>query len=183
MTRTVGEQITQAGVQKSASPIRAGPLLDPGRPGRGIYLCGLLLSSPSPPGSMTPISLGCCWGPGLSAASPLIVPLGGELFTGCTRLAERILYDGRIRLAGTLRVWALAYLGNLLGILVLCLLLAGSGSRGSCWGLSGPDRPGQAVRPWYLLLLRVCCAISGMHRRVRRLPPPERDRVRPWGSP
>ena len=34
------------------------------------------------------------------------------------------LYDGRVRLAGTLRVWALAYLGNLLGILVLCLLLA-----------------------------------------------------------
>ena len=33
------------------------------------------------------------------------------------------LYDGRVRLAGTLRVWALAYLGNLLGILVLCLLL------------------------------------------------------------
>ena len=65
------------------------------------------------------------------------------------------LYDGRVRLAGTLRVWALAYLGNLLGILVLCLLLAGSGSSGELLGAYlALVVPGKLSAPWYLLLLR-----------------------------
>ena len=65
------------------------------------------------------------------------------------------LYDGRVRLAGTLRVWALAYLGNLLGILVLCLLLAGSGSSGELLGAYlALIVPGKLSAPWYLLLLR-----------------------------
>ena len=60
-----------------------------------------------------------------SAALTLIVLLGGELFTGCILVMSVSLYDGRVRLAGTLRVWALAYLGNLLGILVLIGVFAG----------------------------------------------------------
>lgn len=90
-----------------------------------------------------------------SAALTLIVLLGGELFTGCTLVMSVSLYDGRVRLAGTLRVWALAYLGNLLGILVLCLLLAGSGSSGELLGAYlALIVPGKLSAPWYLLLLR-----------------------------
>ncbi|MFR4561538.1 MAG: formate/nitrite transporter family protein [Flavonifractor plautii] len=77
------------------------------------------------------------------------------MFTGCTLVMSVSLYDGRVRLAGTLRVWALAYLGNLLGILVLCLLLAGSGSSGELLGAYlALIVPGKLSAPWYLLLLR-----------------------------
>ena len=58
-----------------------------------------------------------------SAALTLIVLLGGELFTGCTLVMGVSLYDGKAGLGGTLRVWALAWVGNFAGILVLCLLL------------------------------------------------------------
>ncbi len=136
MTRTVVEQITQAGVQKlrfsGAAPGRyltraalagafifVGPALQP--------LRRLVLRRQSPSGQAAGALA-------FSAALTLIVLLGGELFTGCTLVMSVSLYDGRVRLAGTLRVWALAYLGNLLGILVLCLLLAGSGSSGELLG-------------------------------------------------
>lgn len=120
-----------------------------------------------------------------SAALTLIVLLGGELFTGCTLVMSVSLYDGRVRLAGTLRVWALAYLGNLLGILVLCLLLAGSGSSGELLGAYlALVVPGKLSAPWYLLLLRgVLCNFLVCIGRVRRLPPPERDRQGPGDRP
>ena len=45
--------------------------------------------------------------------------------------------------------------GNLLGILVLCLLLAGSGSSGELLGAYlALVVPGKLSAPWYLLLLR-----------------------------
>ena len=108
MTRTVVEQITQAGVQK------------------------LRFSGAAPGRYLTRAALA-----------------GAFIFVGVS------LYDGRVRLAGTLRVWALAYLGNLLGILVLCLLLAGSGSSGELLGAYlALIVPGKLSAPWYLLLLR-----------------------------
>ena len=137
MTRTVVEQITQAGVQK----LRFSALLS--------SLCAAWFYDTNLPLAKLLGALA------FSAALTLIVLLGGELFTGCILVMSVSLYDGRVRLAGTLRVWALAYLGNLLGILVLCLLLAGSGSSGELLGAYlALIVPGKLSAPWYLLLLR-----------------------------
>ena len=102
-----------------------------------------------------------------SAALTLIVLLGGELFTGCTLVMGVSLYDGKAGPAGTLRVWALAYIGNFVGILVLCLLLAGSGASADLLGAYLAILvPGKLTPPWYLLFLRgvlcnflVCIAV------------------------
>ena len=104
-----------------------------------------------------------------SAALTLIVLLGGELFTGCILVMGVTLYENRAAPAGALRVWALAWLGNFLGILVLCLLLAGSGASGDLLGAYLAILvPGKLSPPWYLLLLRgvlcnflVCVAVFG----------------------
>lgn len=102
-----------------------------------------------------------------SAALTLIVLLGGELFTGCTLVMGVSLYEGKAGAGGTLRVWALAWVGNFAGILVLCLLLAGSGASGDLLGAYLAILvPGKLSPPWYLLLLRgvlcnflVCIAV------------------------
>ena len=107
-----------------------------------------------------------------SAALTLIVLLGGELFTGCTLVMGVSLYEGKARLGGTLRVWALAWLGNFAGILVLCLLLAGSGASGDLLGAYlASVVPGKLTPPWYLLFLRgvlcnflVCVAVFSSFR-------------------
>ena len=152
MTRTVVEQITQAGVQKLRfSGAAPGRYLTRAALAGAFIFVGALLSSLC---ANLPLAklLGAL---AFSAALTLIVLLGGELFTGCTLVMSVSLYDGRVRLAGTLRVWALAYLGNLLGILVLCLLLAGSGSSGELLGAYlALVVPGKLSAPWYLLLLR-----------------------------
>ena len=126
MTRTVVEQITQAGVQKLRfSGAAPGRYLTRAALAGAFIFVGALLSS-----------LCAAWF--YDANLPLAKLLGG-----------------RVRLAGTLRVWALAYLGNLLGILVLCLLLAGSGSSGELLGAYlALIVPGKLSAPWYLLLLR-----------------------------
>ena len=147
MTRTVVEQITQAGVQKLRfSGTAPGRYLTRAALAGAFIFVGALLSSLCAAWFYdTNLPLAKLLGAlAFSAALTLIVLLGGELFTGCILVMSVSLYDGRVRLAGTLRVWALAYLGNLLGILVLCLLLAGSGSSGELLGAA----------PWYLLLLR-----------------------------
>ena len=143
MTRTVVEQITQAGVQKLLfSGTAPGRYLTRAALAGAFIFVGALLSS-----------LCAAWF--YDTNLPLAKLLGGELFTGCTLVMSVSLYDGRVRLAGTLRVWALAYLGNLLGILVLCLLLAGSGSSGELLGAYlALIVPGKLSAPWYLLLLR-----------------------------
>ena len=148
MTRTVVEQITQAGVQKLRFSGTA--------PGRYLTRAALLSSLCAAWFYDTNLPLAKLLGAlAFSAALTLIVLLGGELFTGCILVMSVSLYDGRVRLAGTLRVWALAYLGNLLGILVLCLLLAGSGSSGELLGAYlALIVPGKLSAPWYLLLLR-----------------------------
>ena len=128
MTRTVVEQITQAGVQKLRfSGTAPGRYLTRAALAGAFIFVGALLSSLCAAWFYdTNLPLAKLLGAlAFSAALTLIVLLGGELFTGCTLVMSVSLYDGRVRLAGTLRVWALAYLGNLLGILVLCLLLAG----------------------------------------------------------
>lgn len=90
-----------------------------------------------------------------SAALILIVLLGGELFTGCNLVMGVALYEGEVSLPGALRVWALAYLGNLLGILVLCLVLVGSGSSAELLGsYLALTVPGKLSPAWYELLLR-----------------------------
>ena len=158
MTRTVVEQITQAGVQKLRfSGTAPGRYLTRAALAGAFIFVGALLSSLCAAwfyDANLPLAklLGAL---AFSAALTLIVLLGGELFTGCTLVMSVSLYDGRVRLAGTLRVWALAYLGNLLGILVLCLLLAGSGSSGELLGAYlALVVPGKLSAPWYLLLLR-----------------------------
>ena len=137
MTRTVVEQITQAGVQKLRfSGTAPGRYLTRAALAGAFIFVGALLSSLCAAWFYdTNLPLAKLLGAlAFSAALTLIVLLGGELFTGCILVMSVSLYDGRVRLAGTLRVWALAYLGNLLGILVLCLLLAGSGSSGELLG-------------------------------------------------
>jgi len=165
MTRTVVEQITQAGVQKLRfSGAAPGRYLTRAALAGAFIFVGALLSSLCAAwfyDANLPLAklLGAL---AFSAALTLIVLLGGELFTGCTLVMSVSLYDGRVRLAGTLRVWALAYLGNLLGILVLCLLLAGSGSSGELLGAYlALVVPGKLSAPWYLLLLRgvVCIGV------------------------
>ena len=153
MTRTVVEQITQAGVQKLRfSGAAPGRYLTRAALAGAFIFVGALLSSLYDANLPLAKLLGAL---AFSAALTLIVLLGGELFTGCILVMSVSLYDGRVRLAGTLRVWALAYLGNLLGILVLCLLLAGSGSSGELLGAYlALIVPGKLSAPWYLLLLR-----------------------------
>lgn len=157
MTRTVVEQITQAGVQKLLfSGTAPGRYLTRAALAGAFIFVGALLSSLCAAWFYdTNLPLAKLLGAlAFSAALTLIVLLGGELFTGCTLVMSVSLYDGRVRLAGTLRVWALAYLGNLLGILVLCLLLAGSGSSGELLGAYlALIVPGKLSAPWYLLLL------------------------------
>lgn len=90
-----------------------------------------------------------------SAALILIVLLGGELFTGCNLVMGISLYENQVSPTGALRVWIMSYLGNLVGILVLCLVLVGSGASGDLLGAYlMVIVPGKLSLPWYVLLLR-----------------------------
>lgn len=90
-----------------------------------------------------------------SAALILIVLLGGELFTGCNLVMGVTLYDGKVRLREALRVWVLAYIGNFIGIFLLCLLLVGSGAnRELLAAYLAIIVPGKLAGTWYVLLLK-----------------------------
>lgn len=90
-----------------------------------------------------------------SAALILIVLLGGELFTGTNLVMGVSLYEGKASPLDALRVWALAYLGNFIGILVLCLLLVGSGAvKDLLSSYLALIVPGKLTSPWYILLLK-----------------------------
>ena len=90
-----------------------------------------------------------------SAALILIVLLGGELFTGCNLVMGISLYENQVSPTGALQVWIMSYLGNLAGILVLCLVLAGSGASGDLLGAYlAVMVPGKLSPSWYVLLLR-----------------------------
>lgn len=66
-----------------------------------------------------------------SAALILVVLIGSELFTGTNFVLAVTLYEKKARLPEVLRLWAVCYLGNLVGILVLAVIVAGSGASGA----------------------------------------------------
>ena len=170
MTRAVVELLAGAGAQKLAfSRAHPGRFLTRAAVAGAFIFVGALLSCLCAAwfyDASLPLAklLGAVT---FSAALTLIVLLGGELFTGCTFVMGVSLYENRVPPAGVLRVWALAWLGNFLGILVLCLLLAGSGASADLLGAYLAILvPGKLTPPWYLLLLRgvvcnflVCVAV------------------------
>lgn len=90
-----------------------------------------------------------------SAALILVVLLGGELFTGCNLVMGMSLYEGRSSVSDLIRVWAMAYVGNFIGIFILSLLLAGSGaSRELLAVYLSTMVPGKLAGSWYTLLLK-----------------------------
>lgn len=90
-----------------------------------------------------------------SAALILIVLLGGELFTGTNLVMGVSLYEGKASPLDALRVWGLAYLGNFIGIFILCLLLVGSGAvKDLLSSYLALTVPAKLASPWYMLLLK-----------------------------
>ncbi len=158
MNRAVVEQLAQAGAGKLAlahkAPLRY--LTRAALAGAFIFvgtllscLCSAWLYSGSLPAAKL---LGAFT---FSAALTLIVLLGGELFTGCNLVMGVSLYEGTASLPGALKIWVLSYLGNLAGILVLCLVLAGSGASADLLGAYlTVVVPGKLALPWYVMLLR-----------------------------
>lgn len=65
-----------------------------------------------------------------SAALILVVLVGGELFTGTHFVLGISLYERRAGFVETLRLWAVCFLGNFAGILILAAIVAGSGASG-----------------------------------------------------
>lgn len=97
----------------------------------------------------------------------LIVLLGGELFTGCNLVMGVGLYEGAVNAPQTLLVWGMAWCGNFLGILIACVLFAGSGASGELMGsYLALTVPAKLAIPWHRLVLRgalcnfcVCLAV------------------------
>ncbi len=90
-----------------------------------------------------------------SAALILVLLLGGELFTGTNLAMGVALYENKVTFPQAVRVWILAYLGNFIGIFVLCLLMAGSGAaRDLLSSYLALMVPGKLSPPWYSLLLK-----------------------------
>ncbi len=107
-----------------------------------------------------------------SIALILIVLLGGELFTGANLVMSLSLFEKRANPTGVLRVWALCYLGNLLGIVLLCGLIAASGSQALAIGnYISQGLEAKLASPWYTLFIKgilcnflVCMGVfSGFH--------------------
>ena len=90
-----------------------------------------------------------------STALVLIVLLGAELFTGSNFIMGFTLYSGAATVSSLVRVWLLCYAGNYAGILILSLLLSGSGaSREMLSAYLAIVVPGKLSLPWYQFLLR-----------------------------
>jgi len=90
-----------------------------------------------------------------SAALVLIVLLGGELFTGANFIMAVSLFEERVPVSGVLRVFVLTYLGNFLGIAVLCMIVSGSGaSHDLLAAYLAVIIPPKLSCAWYMLLLR-----------------------------
>lgn len=66
-----------------------------------------------------------------SAALILVVLIGGELFTGTNFVLGVSLYEKKARLGAVVRLWAVCYLGNLAGILILAAIVTASGASGA----------------------------------------------------
>ncbi len=90
-----------------------------------------------------------------SAALILIVLLGGELFTGANLVMGVTAYDGQLKFTGVLRVWAMCYIGNFLGILLLCAIIYGSGASSAMLTESlSTCIPAKIAAEWYQLFLK-----------------------------
>lgn len=158
MTRSAIDAMTSAGVQKDCcsrqDPLRY--LTRAAFAGACIFigtllscLCGAWFYE-----SALPVAklLGAA---AFATALILIVLLGGELFTGCSLVMGVTLYENRVTPAGALRVWAMAYIGNFIGILILCILLVGSTASGELLAAYlAIIVPGKLTGPWYVLLLK-----------------------------
>ncbi len=89
-----------------------------------------------------------------TCALVLIVLLGGELFTGATFVMSVSLYEKRVRFSELLRVWGLCYLGNFVGIILLCALISISVDASKFSEYIMLCLPAKLQPPWYTLLLK-----------------------------
>lgn len=90
-----------------------------------------------------------------SAALILIVLLGGELFTGSNFVMGISLYEQSVKPMGAVRIWILSWIGNFIGIFLICLLLAGSGAaRALLTSYLSISVPSKLSMAWYELLIR-----------------------------
>lgn len=90
-----------------------------------------------------------------SAALVLIVLLGGELFTGANFVMGISLYEKSVSPLGVLKVWLLCYIGNFLGIVFICGIIAASGANSELLaGQIAACLPGKLGAPWYGLVLK-----------------------------
>lgn len=103
---------------------------------------------------------GAAWARLLSALSfcaalILIVLLGGELFTGASFVMSIAAYDRRIGFLGVIRVLLLCYIGNFVGIFILCGLIYLSGASSQII-LESLTRclPAKLEPLWYQLFLK-----------------------------
>ena len=85
----------------------------------------------------------------------LIVLLGSELFTGSNLVMGVGLYEGTVSPGQAARLWITCWFGNLLGILLLALLFAGSGaSRELMSSYLALTVPGKLNAAWYEFILK-----------------------------
>jgi len=85
----------------------------------------------------------------------LIVLLGSELFTGSNFVMGIGLYNETIRPTQAARLWAMCWIGNLVGILVMSALFAASGaSRDLMSSYLALTVPAKLSGAWYTLLLK-----------------------------
>ncbi|CAM4487330.1 formate/nitrite transporter family protein [Paenibacillus tarimensis] len=86
-----------------------------------IFTIGAPLAAAGSP--LTPMLMGMSFGIALT----LVVFAGAELFTGNNMYFAIALLSGKTTWKDTLRNWLYCYLGNLVGALFFCLLIAGTG--------------------------------------------------------
>lgn len=63
-----------------------------------------------------------------SSALIMIILIGGELFTGSSMIMAVSFLEKDCRVSDVLRVWLFCYIGNFIGILILCTLFSLSGT-------------------------------------------------------
>lgn len=102
-----------------------------------------------------------------SIAIILIVFIGGELFTGNNMTMMLGFYTGKVKFSEACRVWFYSYIGNFIGIMLMCVLFYFSGAqRGILTDYYGTIIPGKLEVGLLELFLRgvlcnflVCLAV------------------------
>lgn len=90
-----------------------------------------------------------------SSALTLVVFLGGELFTGCNMIMAVSLYEEKVPPSALLRIWGTTYVGNFVGIFILCIILVGSSaSHDLLASYLAIIIPAKLNLPWYTLVLK-----------------------------